>query len=424
MKSRVGQEIVDNARPAPWPPVALELAPSTPEPEPKVAASPPRASPEPMLAESGDGEPAWLLIVAPPSSGKTEAVRLLDELTAAHLGDVTVAGLLTWSKRGKPARPVGLLTRVERGLVTFGDLSTLLSTSDRGGRDQVFALLRRIYDGEVQRDVGSASSADVDGTLTWSGRLTVLGAVTGVIDNYAAHADALGARWLYCRLPERTTAEKRAAARMARRGNLQHNRETAAKLAAAIAREARARLGEVELSDAVLDAIEDAALVCRWGRAAVPRHGYGAREIDGLPTIEEPPRLVRQLTTVAHGLLALGCTDDEVITLCRRLALDSMAAVRRAVLDVLTLGADDPTTATVAEAAGLHRAVARRTLEDLEAIGVAHGQREGEEPPDGEPDRCRCCWSLVGQEAEVISNVIRAEEVTQSVGSYPPSPQV
>jgi hypothetical protein len=97
----------------------------------------------------GGEEAAWLLNVAAPSAGKTEAVNLLDNVTDGRLNEITSAGLLGWS-RGKDPQPVGILTRVPgNALVTFGDLSSLLATSDRGGRDQVFGLLRRAYDGHV-----------------------------------------------------------------------------------------------------------------------------------------------------------------------------------------------------------------------------------------------------------------------------------
>jgi hypothetical protein len=47
---------------------------------------------------NADGEPGWLLLVAPPSSGKTETARLLDDIVDARLNEVTAAGLLSWSK--------------------------------------------------------------------------------------------------------------------------------------------------------------------------------------------------------------------------------------------------------------------------------------------------------------------------------------
>lgn len=369
-----------------------------------------------------DDEPAWLLLVAPPSSGKTEAVRLLDDIADAHLNEVTAAGLLGWSKQGKKPRPTGVLSRVgPRPLLTFGDLSSLLATSDRGGRDQVFSLLRRVYDGEATRDIGAPSGAPVDKPLSWSGRATVIAAVTGAIDRYAAHADALGPRWVYYRLPERGTAAKRAAARRARRGGLDERRERARELAAAVVAAGRARAADVEISDALADAIEDAALVTCWGRAVVPRHGYGRREIDGMATVEEPPRLIRQLSVLARGLLALGLAEAYVTDVARRVALDSMPPERRAVLDTLAR-VDDANTAQVARFAGLDRGVARRTLEELDVIGVVREERHGPEPDDGMADTRPAVWALNGEDGQLIADVISIGRCSEMWVPTPPLP--
>lgn len=362
-----------------------------------------------VTAEDTEGEPTWLLLVQAPSSGKTEAVGHLDAVAAGHLDEITVAGLLSWSKGAKP-RPTGLLTRVQHGLVTFGDLSTLIASSDKGTRDVVFALLRRVYDGKLHRDIGAPSGAAVDGPLSWSGRLSVVGAVTGAIDGYATHADALGSRWLYVRLPARSTKAKREAARLARRGQLAEHRQTAREHTARVVRAARDRLGAVEVHDTVADAIEDAALVCCWGRATVPRNGYGNREIDGVATVEEPMRLVRQLTTAARGLLALGCSDVDTAAICRRLALDSMPAVRACVLAALSRATEELTTAQVARQAAVDRGVGRRTLEELENVGVVTATRIGADPDELQLDRRPCTWALTSDDGQLIASVFAMAE--------------
>jgi hypothetical protein len=349
-----------------------------------------------------DGEACWLLLVAPPSSGKTEAVRVLDDAADARLDEVTSAGLLGWSKGRKP-RPIGVLTRIPtHALLTFGDLSTLLATSDRGGRDQVFALLRRAYDGHASRDIspqGNATDGNPD-RLEWSGRLTVVGCVTGAIDRYTAHADQLGARWLYVRLPDRTTAQKRHAALLARRGSLPEHRARAREGAARILSSTRPGM---KLPDYLALVIEDAALVTAWGRGSVPRNGYGPRQIEGVPVVEEPMRLVQQLGSVARGVLALGLPEEAAAAIARRVALDSMPETRRAVLSVLATG-EVLTTAGVARAARLDRKVARMTLEDLAAIGVVTHDRteDEEEDPQGTVH-----WSLLGYDGELIAAVFR-----------------
>lgn len=376
-----------------------------------------------VTAADDEGEPAWLLLVAPPSSGKTETVRLFDEIAQVRLDEVTIGGLLSWRPRGrgKPPVPSGVLSRVTHGLLTLGDLSTLLATSDRGGRDQVFAALRRVYDGHYVRDVAVPGGGGTSGPLTWDGKLTVLGAVTGAIDGYSAHADQLGSRWLYCRIGKRDTEAKRRASALARHSGLAEKRQNARSLTTDVVNTACTRLPHIVVGANALQAIEDAALVCCWGRAAVPRHGYGRREIDGPVIVEEPMRVIRQLGTIARGLTALGCAGELVTAVCRRLALDSMPAPRRAVLDVLSLRTDDTDTTQSARAAGIDRSVARRALEDLEAVGIVCGERHGEQLADEAPDWRRCTWHLVGSDGALVTDVFDAaakeEEALRKRGS-------
>jgi hypothetical protein len=349
-------------------------------------------------------EPCWLLIVAAASAGKTETVRMLDYAADEHLDEVTSAGLLGWSK-GKTAKPTGVLSRIgDRALVTFGDLSTLLATSDKGGRDAVFALLRRAYDGAASRDVSPPGRTEGEhARLAWEGRLTVVAAVTGAIDRYTAHADQLGPRWVYVRLPAFGTAEKRAASRMTRGRNISKDRARVREAAARLVATATHHLPNT-LPEHVLDAIEDAALVTCWGRAGVPRSGYGRREILDVASIEEPMRVVQQITAIARGLSGLGLGDDAVTALARRVALDSMPASRHGVLSALSTGELLSTTG-VAKAAGIDRKVARFTLEELEAIGVVESDRADE---DAEDASGVVTWALAGDDGALVADVFAA----------------
>jgi hypothetical protein len=372
-----------------------------------------------------DGEPVWLLLVAVPSSGKTETVRLLDRRADGRLNEVTAAGLLGWSK-GREARPSGVLSRIgDRGLVTFGDLSSLLATSDGGGRDATFGLLRRAYDGHVTRDVSPPGrpAPDISDQLAWSGRLTVIAAVTQAIDRYAVHADQLGPRWVYIRIADPDITAKRRASDQARRGDLGKLRENARRQADEIILAAMKNMPD-DIPDHVFAVIRDAALVTCWGRGVVPRHGYGRREIDGMPVVESPPRIVRQLCGLARGLLALGLPEDYTAGLLRRTALDSMPEDRHAVLGALA-GGEVLSTAALARAAGLHRHVARMRAEELEVIGVVRGIREGPDHDD-EFDRRPVSWRLHGDDGQVIASVFAQNADCMGwheiMLTHPPSP--
>jgi hypothetical protein len=367
------------------------------------------------VSASLDGDPLWGMLLGPSASGKTEAIRILDRL-AESVDELTAPALLSWT-HGKQPRPTGVLTRVgERALVTVGDFSTVLATSDRGGRDQLFALLRRVYDGAVTRDLGNAPVP-----LRWAGRLTVLAACTPAIDNYQSHADQLGPRWLYYRLRPATGQGKRASSRKARHRSSQVPtlRRDAAELAATIVTAARHRAAQLEVADEVAQQLDELAVVCCYGRAVVPRNAYGRREIEGLALVEEPPRLVGQLLLLARGLLALGLHPAAVVALCRRAALDSMPEVRRHLLEALADGGE-LTVSAAARRVGCHRHVARMALEELGAIGLAACPALDDEPEDGEGGPWTAHpWRLAGPEAALVRAVVQAPAWHEVWGSSP-----
>jgi hypothetical protein len=216
---------------------------------------------------------------------------------------------------------------------------------------------------------------------------------------------------VYIRLPEADTEAKRRATSRARRPGLNEHREAARQASDALIAQAASRMAD-DVPDAVFDVIDDAALVTCWGRATVPRHGYGRREIDGMPVIESPPRVVKQLHALACGLLALGLPEEYAAALVRRVALDSMPEDRRSVLAALSLG-EPLTTSDLGRVARLNRHVARMRAEELEAIGVVHATRTGTDL-DEDFDRRPAIWRLAGSDGCLIADVFA--EYAASVG--------
>jgi hypothetical protein len=364
-----------------------------------------------------DGEPLWGMLVGPPSGGKSEAVKALDEIADEHVDDITGPALLSWMP-GKNPKPAGILTRIpSRAFVTISDFSTVLATSDRGGRDTLFALLRRAYDGHVVREVGNSPRP-----LTWTGRLTLLAAVTPAIDNFSSHTDALGPRWLYCRLPETDNAHKKATVRKRRKiEGLAEKQAEARRRASTLVRAARNVVADVELDDEMYDQLEDAAMLTCLGRAAVPRNAYGRREIDGIPIIEEPARITGQIVSLAKSLLALGVSRGQALALAGKCALDTVPQARLACLRQLA-GGEPMTVSEVRRRTGLNRHVARRALEDMEVLDLTtcprHEKDEDTEEagfPSSNP------WHL-GEERALVMRVLEAQTATEQASDSEDSP--
>lgn len=352
-----------------------------------------------------DGDPAWGMIVGPPSSAKTEAVRLVDRRVDERVDDLTPAALLSWTKGRKP-RPTGILSRAgRRCFASVSDFSTITAATERTGENGIYALLRRAHDGRVQRDLGNAEEP-----LVWEGRLTLLAASTPRIDDFSAHADALGPRWVYLRLPNETAEDRAKASQKAREHpDLEPARGPLQKLAAEVVADGVKHGHGVALPESFSEEIDNAATVCALGRATVPRNSYGRREIIGLATIEGTPRIAKQLALIARAVLGLGVGADKGAALVRRVALDSIPQARRRVLEALR--AEAPiSTAEAARASDAHRTVARYALEELAAIGIVE---DAAEPEDEEPSKGhRSAWRLRDDHAGVIRSVA-SNEVTQ-----------
>lgn len=379
-----------------------------------------------VAVSAGDniGDPLWGMVVGAPSSGKTETIRALDDVTDDRVDELTAAALLSWG-RTKVPKPTGVLTRVpDPALLTVGDFSTVLATSDRGGRDQLFALLRRVYDGAVTRDLGNAP-----GPLRWEGRLTVLAAVTPAIDDYTTHTDALGPRWLYLRMPDIPRAARRAAASR-HAGDLTERRRQARQLALEAVRRARAVLGSTGLDGDTLRTIGDAAIVVAAARGSVPRDGYGRRDVIAMPTVEEPHRLVGQLQMLTRSLLALGLTVSEAEHLTVRAALDTIPRSRLAVLKVLATG-EVLTVGGLAERAGLNRKVARFAVEDLRETQLTCCPVEDTSDVDDVADlgNVKRDWQLTEYLGEIAVEVLAGQRERRPVDQadtkmvdHPPNP--
>jgi hypothetical protein len=181
-------------------------------------------------AEQLEGDPLWLLVVSGPGNAKTETVQALAGAGALVTSTIASEGaLLSATPQRLKSRQAtgGLLRKVgSRGLICIKDVTSILS-ADRNVRGPVLAAIREIYDGRWERNVGT----DGGQTLSWSGRIVIVGAVTTAWD--AAHAviAAMGDRFTLIRA-DSTVARIEAATKAI--GNVGHEKAMRDELAQAV----------------------------------------------------------------------------------------------------------------------------------------------------------------------------------------------
>jgi hypothetical protein len=149
------------------------------------------------------GDPLWLLLISGPGNAKTETVSSLSGAGALVSSTIASEGALlsgTPRKQRSKGATGGLLRKLgDCGLLVLKDVTSILS-ADRNVRNGVLAALREIYDGRWQRNVGT----DGGRTLTWTGRLTVVGACTSVWDFHHAVISQCGDRFVLIRSDSKT----------------------------------------------------------------------------------------------------------------------------------------------------------------------------------------------------------------------------
>ncbi len=154
------------------------------------------------------GAPVWLLHVAPPSTGGTTFLSVLDDLPGiVAAGDVSVGGLASAvsKKDRKKDSTGGLLFELPQrsdgkrwGIIKAKDFTSIL-TKERAAKSELLSALKEVYDGKWDRNKGT------DGGMhcTWQGKVGFIAKCTEMIDdweNRAAMAQ-MGDRFTYFRYP-------------------------------------------------------------------------------------------------------------------------------------------------------------------------------------------------------------------------------
>ena len=330
---------------------------------------------------SSERSPVWLLVIGPPSTGKTEVLGPVARLPQAHYAaTITESALLSGTSRKERAADAsgGLLRQIgDLGIIVMKDFGSVLS-QHREARAQALAALREVYDGSWTRAVGT----DGGRLLSWEGKCGLIAGGTTTYDRHHAVITSLGDRFLLIRLRDiEATAAGMAALSHAGREPVMR-RELEAAFLGLIASTDASRVRA--LTDQERAELVRIARYAGNGRTGVERDGYTG-ELLVMPSPEGPGRLVVALSQMLAALWAIGCDDDIAWRIVRRIARDTVPALRTNVIDALMAYPDQPRrTADIAADAGLVTKTAHRQLDDLDLIGLA--DRSKSTSADNSPD--------------------------------------
>lgn len=335
-----------------------------------------------IAANYGDGDPVWLIVVAPPSYGKTEPLNSLIGLPNIHpVGVLTEASLLSGTPRKDMAKDAkgGLLAEMGNfGVIIVKDFSGML-TLQKDSRGPILAALREVYDGAWTRYVGIEGGRK----LHWQGKCGLLGAATPNIDQHYAVMASLGERFCFYRMQEGDET-KRAQKAL---DNAGHENEIRVELNKAVFQ----LFNGVTFSKGIpaLSQMEKAKIVALAHfatrcRSVVERDTYSNREILLVPGAESATRFVKVLALLFRGLLDIGSNRERAWELITKVALDSLPAFKCHVLKMMLEHQEIDKWTTTKLSTELHYPsnTTRRALEDLNCYGIVLRSSQGQGNPD------------------------------------------
>lgn len=313
------------------------------------------------------GDPVWPLIVSGSGNAKTETVQAAAGAGAKITSSITgEAALLSGSPdRDKNKTSTGGLLREigSHGVLVLKDFTTMLSM-DRTARNLVMSALREIYDGYWDRHVG-ANGGQI---LAWSGRLTIIGAVTTAWDAHHAVIGSMGDRFITIRTDSDDYASRMAAGLRAQ-ANRGHETEMRDELAHAVGSLVdRADLSFVELGDGERGRTLAAAELVTRARTETENDYRGEPQWAHAP--EMPTRFAKQLDQIVAAIIALGGSSEHALNVALRCAVDSIPPDRLTIMRCVSDAGAPMPIAHIARETGFTRRAVGRICQQLTLLKI------------------------------------------------------
>lgn len=315
-----------------------------------------------VLANRLPGDPLWMFVVAPPGATKTEPLLAFSGANVIEiLSTLTPHTLISGTNFGGGGDP-SLVPKLNGKVLIIKDFTTIL-TMPVTEREEIFGILRDVYDGECSKPFGNGIFRK------YKSKFGILAAVTPVIEMFTEEHAALGERFLRWRNYVPTSLDAR--------------RVYIKKAISNVGKEVEIRADLVEITHRVLEANYDIVpevpdkfaekIICLAQlvailRGTVTREKY-TKEITHKPFIELGTRVSKQLVKLMLGV-AIFRQKDKVDASDYRVAVQvARSSVPLRLLEVFEhvyeCGKEGANVASTVKAVGLPMSTCTLVMENL-----------------------------------------------------------
>lgn len=314
------------------------------------------------------GDPLWLVLVGPSSSGKTQVLRPLamtDSGFMHSIDDLTENTFLSAMKT--KTGEMSLLSRIgAQGMLVISDLTGIFSKQAEA-RGAILGQLRMIYDGEMTKHAGTSTTP-----ISWKGHLGLIAGSTPALYRKFAETASMGERFMYYRLKDYD--KKKAGMRaMKREGGGDKTNLMLRDLYTAYLKEIIGSTVAVPvISEKNQERIVDAAIFAENIRVSA-EFDWKGEEMISIPVPAMPMRTALQLSTMMKAFILMnGAEREEDMQTIEWCAWSLANDERRKCLNILS-GIPEGSymnTSTIGDRAALPTGTARTILQTLNAVGV------------------------------------------------------
>lgn len=331
--------------------------------------------------------PIWLMLVAPPSSGKTTTLNALlgmqlitkegERVEPIHsISDLTENSFASGAVRSD--RETSLLFKIPYGgMMIFKDFTSILSKRD-DAKTIIMGQLREVYDGAYSKRTGTGDD------IMWSGKVGAIAGVTQAIYQHLESMSVMGDRFMLYQIPQPDRKE------MLRFKLRQEEGGTTEDIQMPIARDLVHKYMQqafnmlenvrIQLDEKTQNEIIDVADFCTMVRSGVITNSFSG-EIIFVPEPEMPARMFEQMLALGAAFMLMRKMDNpndpnannltsDDFRVMYKIAYDSIPVVRRIALKYLAQYSKGVDTAALARKTNYPTKVVTSWLEQLNALGI------------------------------------------------------
>jgi len=326
--------------------------------------------------------PFPLVLIGPPSSGKTTVLNFFNELDGvSYTTDGFTSSALVSMHMGTKKSELSkndLLPRMRRKVVLVRDMSVLFSKRDEDLRDLI-GKLTRVFDGEgLVMDSGPHGERGYIGDYSFM----MLAASTPIRNRVWRLMGSLGSRFFFQHFPTKTKNDAELANQLAGLPSKTKEhacREATTEIVRTLWQEYPTGIDWLRSADPdeCLNFITQCGrlLSCLRSEPGTLQHDGNKKFIDEFvePNIEQPDRVINLLYNFARGhALACGRTQltEEDLPLILRISLDSTPPTRMALIRALITNKGSLNTEQAQVILGKANQLAGREMEILRILGI------------------------------------------------------